>query len=70
MNKETVTNLTAAIGILGQCKSVEEWNDKREAIKSAVLPGEWVRYFVPAIDASGLIVRVLGRDTARARRYN
>jgi hypothetical protein len=65
MKKATAMNVTAAIGILGQCKSVDEWNEKRESIKASVTMQDWVENYVPLIDANGLIVRVLGRDGNR-----
>lgn len=59
--KKQVT-LAEAISRLSEVKDVEQWNEVRDAIKATVPDREWVRQYVPAIDGSGLIVKVLGQD--------
>ena len=51
-----------AISILSKVKSVEEWNQTRDYIKSQVYPQDWLKLYFPIIDASGLIVTILGQD--------
>lgn len=50
---------------LSHAKTVKEWNRIRNRIKSQVTTEEWMKYFLPAIDASGLIVTILGKDPKR-----
>jgi hypothetical protein len=58
--------LEQAVESLKQVKSVEEWNSKRDSIRSKVIreqgPNVWVTEYVPTIDGNGLIVEVLGPD--------
>lgn len=51
-----------ALNSLRQVKTVEEWNEARERIKTQIDPHTWVKHYVPLIDANGLIVEVLGKD--------
>ena len=61
--------LDKAIGMLSQAANVDQWNETRESIKSLVTYQDWLKNYMPTIDASGLIVEVLGRDEFQ-RRYN
>ena len=54
--------LNKAIELLSQVGTVDEWNAVRDSIKAKVTDKDWVKNYVPAIDVSGLIVEVLGRD--------
>lgn len=54
--------LNKAIELLSQVGTVEEWNEVRDSIKAKVTDRDWVQNYLPTIDASGLIVEVLGRD--------
>lgn len=56
--EKTIT-LQEAIAILTTAKNVNEWNAKREQIKDAVGMERWIKEFLPAIDGSGLITKVL-----------
>lgn len=58
-----------ATAMLYKVKDVEEWNQTRETIKGMVTQEDWFENYVPVIDASGLIVEVLGKDEIK-RRYN
>lgn len=55
-------DLQIAIEKLKKAKNVQDWNRIRENIKTQVSSDKWMSEFVPAIDASGLIVQVLGQD--------
>lgn len=52
-----------AVEIMKEAYNVQVWNALRDHIKSKVTQIEWLKYYVPAIDASGLIVQVLGKDS-------
>ena len=49
---------TNAKEILSRCKTVKEWNETREGLKSYISLKE-----INDIDRSGLIVQVIGPDT-------
>lgn len=51
--------LVEAIEILQTSKDVDDWNTKREAIKSQVTQDEWFAKYAPVIDGSGIIVEIL-----------
>ena len=55
-------NLERAIEILKQSKNVQDWNEKREFIKLQMDELTWLTHYMPTIDASGLIVEILGKD--------
>lgn len=61
--------LDKAIGMLSQAADVDQWNETRDKIKASVKQEDWFDNYMPTIDASGLIVEVLGRDEFQ-RRYN
>jgi hypothetical protein len=69
MTKTTMTP-ELAISILKQCTDVESWNVARETIKNQVKQEDWMANYLPAIDASGLIVEVLGPDQLKGRFNN
>lgn len=50
-----------AIEIMKQSKTVAEWNENREEVRKQCTPQEWSKLYWE-IDATGLIVSVLGRD--------
>tara|TARA_R110000868_G_scaffold267155_1_gene526435 strand:- start:602 stop:784 length:183 start_codon:yes stop_codon:yes gene_type:complete len=51
-----------AIEMLKQTKDVEQWNTTRDHIKTQLSTDEWFKGYQYIIDASGLIVQVLGPD--------
>lgn len=55
-------SLEQAIEMLKQAKDVHHWNEIRDNIKFQMTNKEWFSKYFFAIDASGLIVEVLGRD--------
>lgn len=55
-------NLGRAIEMLKQSKDVKQWNSIREHIKMQLSDDEWFKSYQYIIDASGLIVQVLGPD--------
>jgi hypothetical protein len=63
-------SLTEAIKSLREVKTVDQWNNTRDAIKASVNDQvKWRKEYVPTIDASGLIVEVLGKDQPKIRQY-
>ena len=63
-------SLTEAIKSLKEVKTVEQWNDIRDSVKASVNDQvKWRKEYVPTIDASGLIVEVLGKDQPKSRQY-
>lgn len=58
----TPMTLERAVAMLSESKSVREWNNTREYIKSQMDAETWLTGFFPTIDTSGLIVRVLGTE--------
>lgn len=67
MTKATNMTTDKAIAMLSQAADVKEWNEIRETIKTAVKQEDWLANYVPVIDASGIIVEVLGRDEQKSR---
>lgn len=69
--QKTTNNMTLdkAISMLSQTTNVDQWNETRDSIKASVKQEDWLTNYVPTIDVSGLIVKVLGKDEPK-RRYN
>lgn len=51
-----------AVNLLEKAKNVEEWNDIRDEIKFQVSGNDWLEKYVPIIDCSGLVVKVLNNN--------
>ncbi len=47
-----------ALLLMETSKDVQDWNEKREEVKSSMTPKEW-RSMYPKLDNSGLIVKIL-----------
>lgn len=47
-----------ALLLMETSKDVQDWNKKREEVKSSMTPKEW-RSMYPKLDNSGLIVKIL-----------
>lgn len=54
-----------AISMLKEAKDVENWNNIREYIKTQLSTEEWFQRYQYLVDASGLIVKVLGPDVVK-----
>jgi hypothetical protein len=72
MRKNIYAELAEATKSLQACKTVKEWNSTRDAIKRKVTSSAngiqiWLDYYVPSIDGSGLIVKVLGQDPIKQK---
>lgn len=67
---KAIISLPEAINALKQVKNVDQWNATRDAIKASVNDQvKWRKEYVPTIDASGLIVEVLGKDEPKSRQF-
>ena len=55
---ETLQSIKEGIEYMSKSTSVEDWNNRREDVKEHLNIKEVIKH----IDASGLIVKVLGKD--------
>lgn len=55
-----------AIALMRTSVNIEDWNEKRELVRTKVTLGQWEKLHYH-IDGSGLVVEVLGRDKPKSK---